>query len=187
MRSRLVGTSGSPEPSRWNQCSAYATPRYDRVNCEEWRARSNARAQGDTAFFAHLRTELQIDLTDDQFIDGCNAIFVGEMPGIHRVLSRVQDKLPLYVFSNTNAAHQAYWTVHFADLLAPFQKIYVSNEIGARKPETAAFEAVIADIGIAPHRIENVAGARACGLQAVQVATTADVELALGDITQEHR
>jgi glucose-1-phosphatase len=143
----------------------------------------------DAAFFAELRRDLQIDLTDDQFIDGWNTIFVGEMPGIRGLLCRAHGQLPLYGFSNTNPAHQAYWSVHFAELLAPFRKIYVSHEIGARKPERAAFEAVVGDIGVDPRRIlffddvaENVLGARACGLQAVHVATTADVERALAGI-----
>ena len=68
-------------------------------------------------------------------------------------------------------------------------KIYVSHEIGARKPEAAAFRAVVADMGMAPQRIlffddiaENVAGARACGVRAVQVKTAGDVERALEDM-----
>ena len=143
----------------------------------------------DAAFFAHLRRELEIDLTDDQFADGWNAIFIGEMTGIRRVLSGVQGKLPLYAFSNTNTAHQAYWSTTFSELLTPFRKIYVSNEIGARKPEAAAFQAVVADMGVAADRVlffddnaENVSGARACGLLAVQVATAVEVEQAIREI-----
>jgi glucose-1-phosphatase len=143
----------------------------------------------DQAFFAYLRSELGIDLTDAQFSDGWNAVFIGEMPGIRRVLSRAQTALPLFAFSNTNTAHTAFWSVRFADLLAPFRKIYLSHEIGARKPEPAAFRAVVADMAIAPKQIlffddvaENVAGARECGLNAVHVTTTADIERALGTI-----
>jgi glucose-1-phosphatase len=143
----------------------------------------------DAAFFAHLRRELEIELTDKQFLDGWNAIFIGEMPGIRCVLSRAKNELPLYAFSNTNTAHQAYWSVQFADLLSPFKKVYVSNEIGARKPEAAAFRAVVDDMGFASQRVlffddnaENIEGARACGLRAVQVTTTADVERALSEL-----
>jgi len=143
----------------------------------------------DAEFFAHLRRELEIDLTDDQFIEGWNAIFIGEMSGIRDVLSRARKELKLFAFSNTNAAHQAHWSVHFADLLAPFHKVYVSHEIGARKPEAAAFRAVVEHIGIPPSRIlffddnaENVAGARACGLAAVHVTSTADIVVALAEI-----
>jgi glucose-1-phosphatase len=148
----------------------------------------------DSEFFAHLRSALEIDLTREQIEDGWNAMFVGEMPGIRGILSRARQVLPLYAFSNTNASHQACWSARFADLLAPFQKIYVSNEIGARKPEAAAYRAVVADMGVLPQRIlffddkaENVAGARASGLQAVQVTSTADIAHALSILTINHR
>ena len=64
----------------------------------------------DAQFFAHLRQQLRLALSDDQFVDGWNSIFVGEMPGIRRVLASVQGLLPLYAFSNTNVAHQTYWS-----------------------------------------------------------------------------
>jgi putative hydrolase of the HAD superfamily len=140
----------------------------------------------DAQFFAHLRQALEIDLSDDQLLEGWNAIFVGEMPGIRPALARAKTRLPLYVFSNTNGAHQACWSARFADMLAPFRKVYVSNEIGARKPDAEAFRLVIADIGMAPNRVlflddrpENVAGARACGIVAVEVTSVDEIERAL--------
>jgi putative hydrolase of the HAD superfamily len=143
----------------------------------------------DAAFFDELRTGLQLELTDDQFLEGWNAIFVGEMLGIREQLAHAQARLPLYAFSNTNRAHQAYFSTRFADLLSPFRKVYASHEIGARKPDAAAFAAVIADMGFAPERVlffddsaENVAGARSCGLQAVHVAAAGDVAGALAAI-----
>jgi glucose-1-phosphatase len=143
----------------------------------------------DAEFFRHLRAALEIDLTDAQFADGWNRIFVGEMPGIRRILARLQEELPLYAFSNTNCAHQACWSVDFADLLAPFRKIYVSNELGARKPEAAAFKAVVTDMGLAPEQVlffddiaANVEGARASGLRAVHVTAVADMERAIAEL-----
>jgi putative hydrolase of the HAD superfamily len=142
----------------------------------------------DAQFFAHLRQQLELALSDAQFLDGWNSIYIGEIPGIRRLLASLHGRLPLYAFSNTNVAHHAYWSRSFRDLLAPFRKIYVSHEIGARKPEPAAFRAVVADMGLAPDRVlffddsaENVAGARACGLMAVEVTTAAGIEAALGD------
>ena len=147
--------------------------------------RSSA-AVSDAAFFAHLRRSLDLDLTDAQFLEGWNAIFIDEAVGVRQALARVAGQLPLYVFSNTNAPHQAYWSQQYADLLAPFDKIFVSNELGHRKPDAAAFAAVVADMGVPASRVlffddvaDNVTGARACGLQAVQVAATADIEQAL--------
>jgi len=143
----------------------------------------------DAAFFAHLRQQLRIELTDAQFVDGWNAIFIGEMPGIRGVLAGLHGQLPLYAFSNTNAAHYAHWSLRFADLLAPFRKIYASHQLGARKPEPAAFQAVLADMGLAAPRVlffddlaENVAGARACGLMAEQVKSAREVEQVLSEM-----
>jgi len=140
----------------------------------------------DSQFFAHLRQELRLALSDQQFIDGWNSIFIGEIAGVRGLLARAHGQLPLYVFSNTNAAHHTYWSRHFCDLLAPFRKIYLSHQLGARKPEPMAFRAVLADMGLAPDRVlffddnaDNVAGARACGLRAVEVTTTASIEQAL--------
>jgi FMN phosphatase YigB (HAD superfamily) len=101
----------------------------------------------DEQFFEHLRYALNVDLTDEQVKDGWNMIFVGEVPGIRRILSCAQKELSLYVFSNTNSAHHACWSARFADLLAPFRKLYLSHEIGARKPDVAAFRAFAADTG----------------------------------------
>ncbi len=41
----------------------------------------------DAAFFAGLRQSLGIGLTDAQFLEGWNAIFTGEMPGIAPLLA----------------------------------------------------------------------------------------------------
>ena len=42
----------------------------------------------DAAFFGNLRTSLGIAISDEQFLEGWNAIFAGEMPGIARLLAR---------------------------------------------------------------------------------------------------
>jgi glucose-1-phosphatase len=160
----------------------------ERILAKEAYCRHERGEISDAQFFAHLRQQLKLSLSDAQFVDGWNSIFIGEIPGIRRVLANLQGLLPLYAFSNTNVAHHAYWSRHFRDLLAPFRKIYLSHEIGARKPEPAAFRTVVADMGLAPDHVlffddsaENIVGARACGLMAVEVTTAAQIEAALCD------
>src|SRR5512147_2683597 len=46
--------------------------------------------------FAALRSSLGIGLSDAQFLEGWNAIFAGEMPGIAPLLERAARLLPLY-------------------------------------------------------------------------------------------
>ncbi len=140
----------------------------------------------DAAFFANLRRSLGIGITDDQFLEGWNAIFTGEMPGIAAALARAQGKLPLYAFSNTNPAHVAHFSKAYADVLGHFREIFLSSSIGLRKPDGEAYDHVVKAIGVPASRIlffddtaANIEGARARGLSAVHVTSTDDVAKAL--------
>jgi FMN phosphatase YigB (HAD superfamily) len=140
----------------------------------------------DAAYFESLRASLGIELSDGQFLEGWNAIFAGEMPGIAPLLKRAAKRLPLYVFSNTNGAHVEYFSETYADLLGHFREIFLSSAIGLRKPDAAAYDHVVKAIGVPAPRIvffddlaENVEGARARGLTAVQVTSSDDVARAL--------
>ena len=140
----------------------------------------------DAAFFASLRTSLGIEASDQALLDGWNAIFIGEMAGIAPLLERAGRRLPLYAFSNTNPAHAAHVSQHFADVLGHFREVFLSSTIGLRKPDAAAYDHVIEAIGVPAARIvffddlmENIEGARARGLTAVHVTSMGDVAGAL--------
>jgi glucose-1-phosphatase len=140
----------------------------------------------DEAFFASLRSSLGVALSDAQLIDGWNAIFVGEIPGIRQLLARAAARLPLYAFSNTNALHVAQFSGQYAEVLSHFREIFLSCTIGLRKPDTEAYDHVVQAIGVPAERIvffddleENIIGARERGLKAVLVASPDDVAIAL--------
>jgi putative hydrolase of the HAD superfamily len=140
----------------------------------------------DEAFFGNLRRALGVAITDEQFLEGWNAIFAGEMDGITPLLERAAKHFPLYVYSNTNRPHIAYFTNVHADTLKPFRELYYSSSIGHRKPDAAGFDHVVKAIGVPASRIvffddlaENVEAARACGLKTVRVRSSRDVAAAL--------
>lgn len=140
----------------------------------------------DADYFRSLRTTLGLSLTDDQFLEGWNAIFTGEMPDIAALLARAAEHLPLYAFSNTNRPHVEHFSRAHADVLSHFREIYLSSTIGLRKPDAAAYDHVVKAIGVPASRIvffddlpENIEGARARGLQAVRVSSTSDIADAL--------
>jgi FMN phosphatase YigB (HAD superfamily) len=140
----------------------------------------------DAEFFAGLRASLGIGISDAQFLEGWNAIFTGEMPDIAASLARAAQRLPLYAFSNTNNAHVVHFSQAYVDVLGHFREVYLSNAIGLRKPEAAAFDHVVKAIGVPAARIvffddsaDNIAGARARGLTAVHVTAPDDVAKAL--------
>jgi putative hydrolase of the HAD superfamily len=136
----------------------------------------------DAAYFEDLRRSLGIGISDVQFLEGWNAIFAGEMPGIASLLARANKRLPLYAFSNTNRPHVAHFSKAYADVLSHFREMFLSSTIGLRKPDAAAYDHVVKAIGVPASRIvffddlaENIEGARACGLTAVHVTSPYDV------------
>ena len=140
----------------------------------------------DEAFFEGLRRSLGIAITDEQFLEGWNAIFAGEMDGIAPLLERAARHFPLYVYSNTNRAHVAHFTRIHAHTLKPFRELFYSSSIGMRKPEAAAFDHVVKAMGVPASRIvffddlaENVESARSLGIKAVQVKSSRDIADAL--------
>src|ERR1700694_372600 len=140
----------------------------------------------DAEFFAALRAALGIGISDGQFLEGWNAIFAGEMPGIAPLLARAARRVPLYAFSNTNNAHVEHFSLAYAGVLGHFREMFLSSTIGLRKPDAAAYDHVVKAIGIPPQRIvffddlaENIEGARARGLTAVHVRSPDDVADAL--------
>jgi len=140
----------------------------------------------DAGFFAAVRGALGVQLSDAQFLEGWNAIFAGEMPGMARLLARAAKRMPLYAFSNTNRPHVEHFSKAYAEVLGHFREIFLSSAIGLRKPDAAAYDHVVKAIGIPAERIvffddlvENVEGARTRGLIAVHVTSPDDVTQAL--------
>ncbi|SIO52920.1 putative hydrolase of the HAD superfamily [Bradyrhizobium erythrophlei] len=136
----------------------------------------------DAAYFQSLRDALGIGISDAQFLEGWNAIFAGEMPGIATLLKRAAARLPLYAFSNTNRPHVEHFSEAYADVLGHFREVFLSSTIGLRKPDAAAYDHVVRAIGVPAERIvffddvpANVEGARARGLVAVHVTSPDDV------------
>ena len=158
--------------SRWTVDEAYK--RHERGEIDE------------SAYYMSLRRSLGIDVSDAEFAAGWGAIFVGEIAETVDLLQGIKGRVPMYAFSNTNIEHQRVWSQRFETALTLFDKVFVSCELGVRKPEREAFARISREIGVPLERIlflddtlENVEGARAAGLQAAHVKTPQDVRNAL--------
>jgi len=129
-----------------------------------------------SVFFEHQRRTLQLTGSDDELARGWNAIFETEITQSIDAIDTVRSRLPVYGFSNTNRTHQLYWEKHFPRVHATFEKMYVSSEIGLRKPDAEAFHYILNDISVQPEEllffddsIENIEGASKLGIQTVLV------------------
>jgi len=127
-------------------------------------------------YLKSLRRSMHIDIDSGDLLAGWNAILLDELPGIHALLERLREVAPIYVFSNTNAAHQKLWSVKLAHILELSEAVFTSWEIGLRKPDVESFLHVAEQIQMAPENIlffddaiENIDGAQAAGMRTVHV------------------
>jgi putative hydrolase of the HAD superfamily len=137
-------------------------------------------------YFQSLREDLGIDLTDAQFADGWNQVFGPEHEEVVEVLPRLAARVPLYLFSNTNPFHYDHWRARYAGALRHFRRMFISCEMGVRKPHREAFERVAREIGVPPQRIlffddteANLEGAHEAGMHTVHVRNPTDVRRAV--------
>lgn len=142
-------------------------------------------------YFSHLRATLELNASDSAIASGWNAIFLGEISETVNYITAVNNQIPCYAFTNTNATHKKYWMQAYPRVVDAFQHIFVSSDMGLRKPEQASFDAIAKATDISLGKVlffddteENVSGARAAGLQAVQVKSHSDVKHALDQITK---
>jgi putative hydrolase of the HAD superfamily len=119
-------------------------------------------------YFASLRRSLGLRLSDEDFVAGWNDLYVGPVPGMGSVLAAASEHFALYAFDS----------------------IFVSAELGLRKPDPNAFSEVARRAGFQASAfiffddtLENVIGARTAGMQAVHVRSTDDVRVALHELT----
>lgn len=133
-------------------------------------------------FFAALREMLGIDIDDRQFEDGWNSVFDGVHGEVHRAIVQARQRRRVYAFSNTNRTHRRRFMALYAAEMAVFERIFDSSEIGLRKPDVAAFDHVVGEIGTPASQIlffddlpENIDGAARAGLRTQWVRMPSDV------------
>ena len=104
---------------------------------------------------------------------------------VHKLLDRrvhLGRRKNLYIFSNTSISHAEFWRNEYSELLKHFQKIFLSFELGTRKPEKESFLEVCSQIDVLPEKIlffddteENIVAANDLGMNAVKVDSMQDI------------
>ena len=111
---------------------------------------------------------------------------IGEFPEEKiALLDRLSQTLPLFMLSNTNELHwfpveKAWKRVSQKDLASYFQTIFLSHQIGKRKPTPDTFIWVCEQMGFEPKEVlfiddspQHIEGAKAAGLQTFFYTDTA--------------
>ena len=135
-------------------------------------------------FYNKLREATGLTHSNTQLETAWNAMLLDFPAERLQWLDQIKTKYNIYLFSNTNAIHYKAFTSIYAQTaplvgLNPnfthfFKEAHYSHTLGQRKPEVAAFEAVLAKSGLDPAQtlfiddtISNIEGAQKAGLQTI--------------------
>jgi len=124
----------------------------------------------------YISEKLELYLSDDEFDNGWNNIYLNVAPGIVRLLRDLKFWFRLIALTNTNEIHIQKWKLKYASLLSNFEKVFCSSEIGVRKPEKKAYEIVLQYLKLEPNSVvllddssKNVNTASDIGIKGVLV------------------
>jgi putative hydrolase of the HAD superfamily len=115
-----------------------------------------------------------LEVSHEEFAAAWADIFRLNEP-VARVVRELRDRgHTLILGSNTNAIHAAHFRRQFRGVLAHFDRLVLSFEVGQLKPSAGFYRACVEAAGAAAadcvfidDLVENVRGARSAGLQAI--------------------
>jgi len=131
----------------------------------------------DEQFAADLCDEMGIALSFEQFSAGWHAVFVGLRPEVITLFQKLREEgHRVVVLSNTNRLHLDFWPQHYPEIEANTDAMYLSQNLGMRKPEPEIFQHVLEKEGFTADQAvffddvaENIEAARAAGIESVWV------------------
>lgn len=131
------------------------------------------------AFVSEVNAAIGAAFTEEAFTASWNDIFLGYTDDIESLVPRIAERVRLVCLSNTNELHARFWRDAYTECLSHFERIFTSHELGARKPDAAAFRPVLEYLNLPPSRVAFfddveafVLGARAVGIRAYRVTST---------------
>ncbi len=132
---------------------------------------------GDEEFADKICAELGVSLSFEQFSAGWQAIFVGQRNEVVDIMQRLRTEgHRVVVLSNTNSLHCSYWPEQYPQVGESADRIYLSQELGMRKPEANIYRYVLEQEGTTPENTvffddnyDNIVGATALGITSIHV------------------
>jgi epoxide hydrolase-like predicted phosphatase len=131
----------------------------------------------DEVFAERLCHEMDVALSYEQFAAGWQAIFVGLRKETIGVMQKLREQgHRVVVLSNTNRLHTGFWPDEYPEVAQSADKIYLSQEMGMRKPDAEIYLKVLQEEGFSADQAvffddnaDNIHGARALGITSIQV------------------
>ncbi|PHM28374.1 glucose-1-phosphatase [Xenorhabdus budapestensis] len=131
----------------------------------------------DTEFVEVLCDEMEISLSFEQFSEGWNAIFIGVRQEVIELMNKLRGQgHRVVVLSNTNHLHLQYWSQHYPEITASADFLYLSQDLGMRKPNQDIFKYLLEKEGVTTEQavffddvLEHIDAAQKLGINAIHV------------------
>jgi len=129
-------------------------------------------------FVERIKNLSRKNMTSSQIVNAWNGMLLGFMPDAIACLKRLNSSYRLFLLSNTNEIHiqeieSRVGTAFFSDFCSLFENVYLSHELGLRKPHPEVFKHILNQEGLKANQtffiddsIQHVEGAIKAGLQA---------------------
>ncbi len=137
----------------------------------------------DPDFAERLCEQLDVALSYAQFTAGWQAVFIGVRPETLKIMQQLRARGErVVILSNTNQLHVEFWPLHYPEVEQAADHIYMSQDIGMRKPEARIFNYVLEREGVSAadaiffdDNQANIDAARALGIHSVLVKDSTTV------------
>lgn len=138
-------------------------------------------------FYDGVRDAFGTDLTNDQIRYAWDGMLLGWTPERVELIKELRKHYRILLLSNTNGVHYDTYTRTFKETFGfPFEELfdelYVSHEMGFRKPHRDIYDKLIADSGITPDRsvfiddtLQNIEGCEAAGIKGYHLTGGEDI------------
>jgi FMN phosphatase YigB (HAD superfamily) len=110
-------------------------------------------------------------------------------PDVCGLIPKLKGRYRIFLGSNTNDLHARQFRRQFADTLAHFDGLFLSHEIGVRKPDCGFFAHCQRQVAAPPERClfiddlpANVAGAKTCGWHGIVFRGCQELEAQLRNL-----
>lgn len=131
----------------------------------------------DEEFASAVCEEMGMALSFDQFSAGWQAIFVGLRPEVINVMNKLREQgHRVVVLSNTNRLHTYFWPGEYPQIGEAADKIYLSQEMGMRKPDVEIYQKLLEEEGFSASEAvffddnaDNIKGAQQLGITSILV------------------
>lgn len=131
----------------------------------------------DEAFAEAICQEMDLSLSYEQFSHGWQAVFVAIRPEVIEIMRKLREQgHRVVVLSNTNRLHTTFWPDEYPEVRAVADHVYLSQEMGMRKPEARIYQSVLRSEGFSvgetvffDDNADNIEGANQLGITSILV------------------